>query len=188
MTKYSFGVRGCWFGDSSSPAELGRRFLHTLSALEPVDPIMRGWQLSEMTTLTEGPLAAVQPDIAGWVERNVSRDDFDDPTLESGFHLLARSAFFAAGRDGKDCVNLTVSAGSRWLNDADMDIGHAEDTISDALATYSIYKGAVEALAANWPCPFVSAYAIDHDETPVPVITSQEDFDRIAAEPWEPPR
>ena len=193
MTKYYYHVRAHWWGDHSTPTRIGENLLRLIDSLSGVDPSMKGWRL--MDTDETGDVYsshAITPprDPAGitkWVERHVVRDDWSAPSPSDGYSFMAWSTRLDDGDTTPDSLFLTATVGSPLHNEADVSLGGYMADPDESLVTYPAFRKALEAIAANWPCPYAYVYAVDpHDRTPVPVIRSQADFDRVMAEPWEP--
>ena len=195
MTSYHFGVRAVWSGDRSSPAELSERFLRTIEALKPLDPAMTDWALGD-----SGPdprqfetirLADFHGSLADWAARNIACGESGDWLPLDGYSLMGWGSRVPTPIDEPGSVHLSVTAGRSkgdvanfTVNSVDGVFGRPQDK---ALLTQPIFRGALQALVVNWPCVYATAYAIDLDMPPIPVIRSHADLMRVAAEPDPPP-
>jgi hypothetical protein len=187
VTVYYYGVRAQWWRNPQMAADVGARFLRMVDAMKQLDPATNNWQCLDFVALKCSPLADVRPNIAAFVERNVRQYDEDPPPPECGYRLHANSAVITRDHATSDTVGFDVTAGSHWGNSVEFEVGAISIPADLALVTYPIFRGALEAVVANWPCASASAYAVDLS-TPDPGSEpkSQADLDRIFNEPYAP--
>jgi len=62
-----------------TPAVIGQKFLDTLDALSAADPFFTPWNVLDKPAMAALPLAAARTRIATIVEKNVVRNDSDQP-------------------------------------------------------------------------------------------------------------
>ncbi len=189
MTYFHHGVRAIWYDDHSTPVELGEKFLGTAESLRPLDPAMNDWRLldSGRDEPKELKLADVRGKIGDWAAHNISYDGRSPWRAADGYALLGWSSLVYSETTTPDTVQLSVTAGRADVNAANFNVGTIQAPADEALLTYPIFRGALDALASNWPCVYATAYALDMEMRPTPVIRSHADLMRVAAEPDPPP-
>jgi len=184
MKKTQYGIRAMWWGLAERPDELGARFLETLDKLEPLSPAMNNWLLVDFVDLVLRPLTEVRSGIADLVLKNVGRDDDDEVDPREGYWMSAEGAESKKGFKTPRSVEVSIRSGSQWLNDAEICVGGIGRPADPALATYPIYRGALEILASTWPCPWVEAHAFRPNFPPLKPAT----IPLTAARELDPPR
>ena len=100
------------------------------------------------------------------VEHNVEHDDDGLPYPEGGYCLVSQGSVVPSECGGPDSIHLSANVGGRWWNGLEFQVGADMAPPDLSLVTFPIYKGALEALAANWPCPWAAAYAYTPDDEP----------------------
>jgi hypothetical protein len=158
LSKLYYSMFARWLADDESPATMGARFLNTLDQLGPVDQAMSNWMFLDTVNYVVVPMAEVRPTITAFTEHNVSRDDYGEPDPREGYYLAARGAKIPSEFGTPQTVQVTVDAGSQWINQASFEVGAIGCPPDLALVTYPIYRRALEILASIWPCPWVDAY------------------------------
>ena len=135
-----------------------------LKRLEPLAPAMRNCLLLDMVDSEYSPVAEVASEMTEFVERNVVTDDEDEPSPEDGYcvPIMGSQEPTECGHSG--AIDISITAGSTWSNHFDFQIGDSRLHPNDfSLITYPIFRGAIEALAASWPCPWAIACAYGRD-------------------------
>ena len=158
----TYSVESRWTPDSEGPAAIGARFLEFLDRLGPLDPAMANWLWGDNGVPI--PLTKVRPDIAHYVERKVATDN-GAPDPEDGYRLFARGSMVESEFGTSRSVDVHAYAGSRWNNRVEFEIGDLNRLPDPDLVTYPIYKGALEAMASAFPCPYVWARYFISTET-----------------------
>jgi len=161
-----YGIDARWGVGPESSIKLGARFLDLLDKLGPISPAMSHWQLIDFADLVERPLAQVRAEMTEFVSKNIILDDDDQPDPGNGYSLLARGAEIENEHTTPQSIEVWINGGSRWRNDASIDVGGSGHPQDPALVTYPIYRGALEALVSSWPCPWAEAHAFTPDPTP----------------------
>ena len=168
MSTQIYSLFGRWREDYAPSADIGARFLNTLDQLGPLGPAMNNWLLLDMSTeeATAVPMAKARPRMAEWVLNNVVRDDDDEPAPRQGYALIAWGGEIESEFGTSRSINVNVTAGSQWLNQASFEVGDTSRPPDRDLVTYAIYRGALETLASNWPLPWMEAYVFLPDLIP----------------------
>jgi len=85
MIRYNYEIQTQWPGPPESAARVGAKFLETLDALDSIDPVFGDWgTVDDEEEMTRQPVAPLRSNFTPFVEANVWRDDFDEPSPESG--------------------------------------------------------------------------------------------------------
>ena len=183
MTEHSYSIRSTWWGDRSSPAEIGDRFLDSLDRLTPLDRAMADWLLMERSpTIGEAPLAAVRSRMAKMVEDGVQEDDEGVGQPDEGYDVFACSGAVlgsASELATSGGFELGVTAGSQYRNHVTFET--VPDRPGDpALSTYPIYRGALDVLASAWPLPWAFTQLFVPKFPPLKPIIPPIDFAALA--------
>lgn len=156
---FNYGVRARWRGRVETPAEIGERVLRTLDGLSPVNEVMKHWSLLDYCKMRGAPRAVERDAVEALVAGGVVRDDLRRPEPESGYHLHAVNRLnLERPADPRD-LTLSIHAGSRWSNEVHFEAGHTMQPPDLSVVTCPIFKGALCAIVANWPCAWATAYA-----------------------------
>ena len=91
-----------------TPAVIGQKFLDTLDALSAADPFFTPWNVLDKPAMAALPLAAARTRIATIVEKNVVRNDSDQPEPQSVYSAIGVTDNPITSR----VVQLTVEAGA----------------------------------------------------------------------------
>jgi len=159
-----FMITSNWTKDTLTPAEIGVRLRDMLHRLEPLDPAMSNWLMGERRW---APLPKTEAGMTRLVERLVSRDDDDQPEPVHGYGVLVKGSRIPSKYGASDSINIKVDAGGIWRNGVRIELGEFIPA-DPAIVTYAVFRGAVEAVAAAWPCPWVFAYVWTPDNVPMP--------------------
>lgn len=102
------------------------------------------------------------------VERGVTRDDYDEPMPDDGYHIVGGNYPHFSSPEPTKYVSLSVKAGSLYDNQVKLETGAWRDPPDAQITTYPIFRRALEAIASAWPCPWAHAYAfkLDYDKQP----------------------
>lgn len=134
-----------------SASAVGDKFLRSLSALSLIDPVFSNWLLWDAVEKTSVPLDQACKAITAFVEKNVVRDEDDEPLPEDGFHLFASNFEYGNSRT----MGLSVTAGGgQYLNQATLKAGSYKTPPDASIVTYPIFKRSLLALISIWPCPW----------------------------------
>jgi hypothetical protein len=163
----SYPILSLWKSDELTPPEIGARFLAMLQQLDPLSPAMSNWMLGDRPNFKGVALADVAPAMTAFVEHNIWRGDFDEPEPIDGYCLIATGSAVPQEFGASDSINITVTAGSTWNNQAEFEVGGLSHPKDFELITYPLYRGALEILVSNWPCPWALAYEYDPDIVPI---------------------
>ena len=159
MISGTYGIESQWWADELAPQVVGTNLLDTLDQLAPLDPAMSHWLLLDRVSYEYLPIEKARPDITAFVEHNVWEDD-EGPDPREGYGLVVMGSTSGSEFGTSQSINISITSGSIWRNDLSFKVGGGYNCPPDpALVTYSIYRGALETLAANWPCPWLLAYA-----------------------------
>ena len=167
MKEILYRILSAWAGATRSSAEIGQTFLATLDALSKVDPSLTNWRFFDPQD-EEGPGlpldAQLRSSFTQFVEANTKQDDWDRPDPDYGYYLLASNHGVTESRNR--VAEFSVTAGCRWENYSEFDIG-GSSTPPDPLAiTYRLYKHALLAIIAHWPAPWACAICSSWGERP----------------------
>lgn len=163
---YCYFIRSGWRGRVDTPDAIGVKFLKTLDALTGIDPIFTSWKISDMRNMSLLSLATARPRIAGVIEDNVVRNDFDEPSPAYGYHAVARAGEFKHPRS----VRFTADAGGKNSGGTNLEFGECYDVAPDlAIITYHLFKAALLAINAIWGAPWACAQAFRSGAVAVPM-------------------
>jgi hypothetical protein len=165
---YRYSARGSWAGPANEkPAVTGAKFLRTLDALSGIDPLFAGWQVNRNWKIDEDgqprliPLAAARKRIAEIVESGIAYNDFDEPTPEYGYSVVA-----TAGARGPRHVAFSALTGNQtfWLS-----LGERKIASDLSIVTYPLFKAALLAMSAGWNAQWAYASAYRNEFVEVPM-------------------
>jgi hypothetical protein len=128
---------------------------------------MGNWLLIDPPVQRYVTPAEVTQDTTGWVERNIVRDDDEEPDPGSGYRLLGKGSKVPSEYGASDSVKINVTVGARWRNVLEFNFGAYQAPPDPDLLTYPTFKGSVETLASVWPCPWVFAFTWTPDDVPI---------------------
>jgi len=164
--EFYYHIRASLPPKPETPASLGAKFLQTLDALSRIDPaIFTNWQVMDLPAMAPFPIEEVRPYIAGIIETNVARDDWDNPTPEWGYTADAYTGDVVASR----FIGLRIRAGGKDRGEISLESGNFKVFPDPAIVTYPVFKAALLALNSSWPPAWACAYAfsMDYDRTPL---------------------
>ena len=72
-----------------TPPVIGQKFLETLDALSAADPLFTPWKVLDKPAMAAVPLAAARLSITAIIEKNVVRNDNNEPEPTSGYRPIA---------------------------------------------------------------------------------------------------
>ena len=163
----NFSIHANWGSDGLSPKVIGEKTLATLDQLEPLSSAMTNWMLVDEIAQDGVPLAEMRTDMTAFVERNVNELDWGETPGAEGYTMIAIGSEIVSEERSSDAAHLMLTAGNVALNSAKFTIGAIDLPNNYSLITYPIFKGALEAIAANWPCPWLLAYTYNSEAAPV---------------------
>jgi hypothetical protein len=158
--------------DGLSPSEIGTRTTMMLRRLSPLAPAMSNWRLLDGSGETALSMEEPTPVTAALVEANVWEDDWGRPDPRLGYSVVVRGAEIVRDEGTPDTIDVAVTAGSKWFNRVDFEVGAPQLPKDFNLITYPIYRGALEAIVSAWPCPWAIAYTFCPDVAPVDADTT----------------
>jgi hypothetical protein len=161
---YSYFIRSGWLERDDPPAAIGAKFLKTLDALSGIDSLPTSWEVFDPRNVSSLPLARARPRITAIVENNVSRNDFDKPSLVNGYRINATAGEFRNPRS----VHFTMKAGGRYENYTELEFGQYDVAPDLAIVTYPLFKAALLAINAIWHAPWACAQAFRSGAVSVP--------------------
>jgi len=152
-----------------TPAMIGRKFLDTLDALSAADPFFTPWKVLDSSAMAALPLATARTNIVAMVEKNVVRNDYDEPEPTSGYHLIALTDNTITSH----IVNLTVRAGALITESSVMlMVGDPYLAPTDpAIVSYSRFRQALLAMSAVWQPAWSYACAFRMDYWKAPIVS-----------------
>jgi hypothetical protein len=107
---FTYGIRFSLPKNPQSPASIGAKFVATLDALSRIDPtIFINWNVMDFPAMAQLPLETSRSRIAAIIEKNVERDDWDDPEPDGGYTANGFTADVARSRS----IDLRIKAGGR---------------------------------------------------------------------------
>ena len=154
-TTYTVGAM--WLGGNLTPASIGERVLTSLRQFGPLSNAMDNWQLGEGGVPTRLSDAAAR--MAEVVEHNVTIGDDNRADPDDGYGIICVGSAVPSEFGRPDSINLRAHVGGRFWNRFEFVVGESDTPPDLSLVTYPIYRGVLEVLAANWPCPWALAYA-----------------------------
>ena len=158
---YRYFIRSGWPERVETPASISAKFL----SLSRVDPVFSIWEILDRRKVSSLPLAAARPRLAAIIEDNVTRDDFDKPSVVYGYHANAIAGEFRQPRS----VSFKVKAGGRYENGTRLEFGEYDVPPDLAIVTYPLFKAALLAINMVWGAPWACAQAFRSGAVAVPV-------------------
>lgn len=150
-----------------TPAEIEKKFVHTLDALSAIDPLFTRWKVLDFVARAAIPLAAARPQISTILEGGVVRDDYDQPEPESGYRAIGVTDNPKASR----IVKLTVNAGSVFRESmVALEIGDPLAPTDPAVVDYTLFRKALLAITAHWQPAWSYACAFRMDYWKAPIV------------------
>lgn len=161
----SFWLSAQWGARAEAPPALADRFLLTIDALRPLNPLLDTWiwcnvpeaRASDLATGSY-PLGQIRSCIVPQIEANVSRaEEGALPDPDYGYLLLAMTDRTST----EGTASLSVGAGSglsgvahAFKNHASFDIGPEPDP---SLTTYAVLRAALLVIAETWEATWAEA-------------------------------
>jgi hypothetical protein len=150
-----------------TPAVIGQKFLDTLDALSAADPFFTPWKVLDRPAMAALPLATARLHIAAIVEKNVVRNDYDQPEPASGYGPVGVTNNPIASR----IVTLKVDAGAVYRESGVMlVVGDPSFAPTDpAIVSYPRFRQALVAMTALWQpaWSYACAFRMDYWKTPI---------------------
>jgi hypothetical protein len=107
---FDYSIRSMPRVQAESGETLGAKFLHSLDALNHIDPtIFANWEVMNFPAHASLSLAAARPRIGAIVEANVTRDDEGQPSVYYGYSCVAFTDNATKSRN----VTLRIKAGGK---------------------------------------------------------------------------
>ena len=172
----TYSIRGTWRDDMEHPAEIGEQVIALLDSIEAVIPVRTVWLLFDFAGVdlgmgpdAEAPVNVLLTDarmnMTAFVERNDIKDEDGSTDPRNGYRLIARGTGDGSEFGSSKSIDVVANVGSQWDNEISFEVGDLLRFPDPALTTYPIYKGALEAMAATFPCPYVWAHYYIATET-----------------------
>ena len=155
MTPFHYMLRATWPGRPEPAAAVADRFLRMVRRLEAIDPLFTNWILLAENHDTELKLSEVEANLIAWVEANVAKDE-GEPNPAQGFRLYAASNHGPAGFDLSRTPSLQVTAGSRFRNMVELDIGNMAVAADPAVIGGPAFEKVLLAMVSVWDCTWGS--------------------------------
>jgi hypothetical protein len=102
-------------------------------------------------------LADARTDMTAFVKRNDTKDFDGSSDPRNGYLLIARGTEDGREFGSSRSIDVVANVGSHWGNNIKFEVGDLLRFPDPALTTYPIYRGALEAMASTFPCPYVWA-------------------------------
>jgi len=164
----TYSISGKWWDDMENPAEIGEQFVALLDRIEPAMPAKTVWILGDFAGVDvhAGPeaitsvnllLADVRKDMTAFVERNDIKDEDGSTDPRNGYLLIAMGSEDGSEFGSSKSIHVVANVGSHWGNEISFEVGSHIKFPDRTSTTYPAYKGALEAMAATFPCPYVWA-------------------------------
>jgi hypothetical protein len=164
MTKYDYLIRSAWPGQTQDPPSIGRQWLQLVDNLTRIDPVFSNWGIGDAALKDWVPLGEARERMAAIVAHDIWHDDYGKPNaFDGGYKLLARTDLHGGDAAKPTSVSLRVTAGSNWRNEAFINTGGYQIPPDPSIVTYPIFKAALLALIAAWPCAWANACAFKMD-------------------------
>lgn len=169
MNGNQFNIIGSWPSRATPPAEIGVRVLQSLHALSSISRLFQPWWFADHSLsleqlkdlLDRGKIDEASLPVDAWrgkmtelVERNVARDDFDNPEPDAGYSVSAYNSL----NESSKFASLTIRDGS-VRGSSTLSFETASKMIPDpAIVSYSTFKAALVSLATIWQPDSARAY------------------------------
>lgn len=164
---FTYGIRFILPENPQGPASIGAKFVDTLDALTRIDPtIFTNWAIMDFPAMAALPLESSRSRIAAIIERNVERDDWDNPEPEGGYTANGFTADVGESRS----IDLRIKAGGKEKGEINLETGDYKVYPDPAIVTYKLFKAALLAINAIWPSAWACAYAFRSESTKVPEV------------------
>jgi hypothetical protein len=167
MAHTSYDIVSSWPRDTMAAAEIGDRFLDLLRGLSSLGPPMSNWLLIDPSAPRWVAPAETAADMARFVARSTSRDDDGQPDPRDGYGILAKGSKVPSEFGAADSVDINIKVGGQWDNRLSLEFGSFQSPADPDLVTYPVFRGAVEAMAAAWPCPWVLGFVWTPEDAPL---------------------
>ena len=181
-----YTVRSNWWDDKEDPDQIGAQFVRLLDRIESAVPVKTVWLIPDFANVDvrAGPdmeepakmfLEDARTDIAALVERNDIKDEDGSTDPRNGYRLFARGTEDGGEFGSSRSIDVHIHAGSQWDNEVDFGVGSLLNFPDPDLVTYPIYRGALEAMASTFPCPYAWAkYYVSTEVEWIPTSTGGE--------------
>jgi hypothetical protein len=130
---------------------------------------MSNWLIWDRKLCAYVALADAAPAMTELVEHNMGLSDFEygDPDPDRGYSVVVKGSEIPSEYGVPESINISLTVGAKWKGNVEFSMGDILSEPDPALITYSMYRGALEALAQAWPCPWALAYTWTPDHAPV---------------------
>jgi Immunity protein 52 len=167
MNERPFSI-GIYYGlprRRETPTVIGTKFLSSLDALSSIDPLFAKWKVLDLPAMDTLPLAVARPRIAAMLEKNVVRNDFDQPEPTSGYSAIGVTDTAIPSR----IVTLSVGAGGVVRDEMMLHVGDFLYPTDPLIVKYSVFREALLATSGIWQPTWgaVSAFRGDYAEEPM---------------------
>jgi hypothetical protein len=129
-----------------TPAVIGTKFLRTLDALSPIDPLLATWKVLDRPTLASLPLAEARPRMTAIVEDFVVLSDDRQPAPESGYTAIGQTDNAIPSR----IITLRVRAGGLARDEMILEVGGILHPTDPLIVKYDLFRGALLTTSAIW--------------------------------------
>ena len=155
MNDYGYKILATWRAEPTAPEVLGEKFFRALDRIAAAAPEIGPWMVAPHPFPKEGlPIDEARKNIPELVANNVAIID-GEPNSDYGYNLIALNR---ADRSPKK-VGLVSSAGGRWGDRITFEVGSLMAPSDLDTVTYPLFKAALLAIIAEWPCLWANANA-----------------------------
>jgi hypothetical protein len=152
-----YKIQAFWQPRIESPGQIVERFSALIEALQLIDPLLAKWYyVSPQGACYD--LAIYRANMIDMVVGRVSRGEFEEPTPDFGYHLIACNT--PDVNPSSTRLYLQGNVGGADVSDLKM-FTSIDLPASPDIVTYKIFSGALKALAAAFEPDWVSASPSD---------------------------
>ena len=162
----SFWMQAQWGARVETPEALAERFLRTIDAVQPLNPLFRTWNWGDAQEVWESegeggshPFADIRPNLVRAIERNANTGEEEVPDPFYGYLMLV----ITENTSQDSGAGISASAGeginggsfvSPFMNDAEFKIGSDPDP---SLVSYSLFRTIMLILCETWEATWAEA-------------------------------
>lgn len=156
MSSYNYIMQADWRVTPESPSALGERFLETLDRIAAGAPEVGEWTIVDLwDNVRLLPIDEARNIMTRLVENNVSRDDYDEPDPDFGYHMLGVNTPTITPQS----LNWDASVGGRFGDRITFEVGSVMVPSDLEIVSYPLFRTALLTTIDLWPSTWANAFA-----------------------------